>query len=379
MRVSRIAWAPYRIPFVTPYETAHGGRSTHRAGLILRLESDTGYIGLGEANLDPSRPEQDVESISPSLEALARDVIDADPAVYDEVLKEHATGDDADRAAHCAIETALADAGGRSSGTSIATLLAHQFTGETSIVRNAVRVNATIAQQRTEAAAHAALLAVAAGFSCVKLKVGMEPSIEAEVARVETIRAVIGPDLRLRLDANGAWETEANAIATIRALEPQDLELVEQPIPPGNFDALDRVRSAVSVAIAADEAIVNYETAERAIHAADAVVLKPMRLGGASVTRYLAQFAASSGLGVVVTTNIDTGIGTAMALHVAASLLDDGRAHGLATASLLQHDLLTVPLAVDRGVIYLPSAPGLGVELDDEAVERYCGEWREVR
>ena len=340
MRVSRIAWAPYRIPFVTPYETAHGGRSTHRAGLILRLESDTGYIGLGEANLDPSRPEQDVESISPSLEALARDVIDADPAVYDEVLEEHATGDDADRAAHCAIETALADAGGRSSGTSIATLLAHQFTGETSIVRNAVRVNATIAQQRTEAAAHAALLAVAAGFS---------------------------------------WETEANAIATIRALEPQDLELVEQPIPPGNFDALDRVRSAVSVAIAADEAIVNYETAERAIHAADAVVLKPMRLGGASVTRYLAQFAASSGLGVVVTTNIDTGIGTAMALHVAASLLDDGRAHGLATASLLQHDLLTVPLAVDRGVIYLPSAPGLGVELDDEAVERYCGEWREVR
>lgn len=379
MRVSRIAWAPYRIPFVTPYETAHGGSATHRAGLILRVESDTGHVGLGEANLDPSRLEQDIESVYPIVEELARDILGAGPEEYHEALEVHATGDDAGRAAHCAIETALADAGGRASSASLATLLAHQFAGESSIVRSAVRVNATVAQQRTEAAAHAALLAVAAGFSCVKLKVGMEPSIEAEVERVETIRAVIGPNVKLRLDANGAWGDEDNAIASIRALEPQDLELIEQPVPPGNFDALERVRSAVTVAVAADEAIVDYGTAERAIHAADAVVLKPMRLGGASVTRYLAQFAAASGLGVVVTTNIDAGIGAAMALHVAASLLDDGRAHGLATTSLLQHDLLTVPLAVERGVMYLPSAPGLGVELDDDAVARYCNEWREVR
>ncbi len=103
-----------------------------------------------------------------------------------------------------------------------------------------------------------------------------------------------------------------------------------------------------------------------------------MRLGGSSVTRYLAQYAAAAGLGVVITTTIDAGIGTAMAVHVAASLLDDGRAHGLATASLLYHDLLAVPLAVERGLIYLPSGPGLGIELDDDAVARYAGGWREV-
>jgi L-alanine-DL-glutamate epimerase-like enolase superfamily enzyme len=138
------------------------------------------------------------------------------------------------------------------------------------------------------------------------------------------------------------------------------------------------VRAAVTTTIAADEAIVDYPTAERAIHSADAVVLKPMRMGGASVTRYLAQFAAASGLGVVVTTNIDTGIGKAMALHVAASLLDDGTAHGLATASLLQHDLLAVPLAVERGIIHLPASPGLGIELAEDAAARFLGEWREV-
>jgi L-alanine-DL-glutamate epimerase-like enolase superfamily enzyme len=379
VKISRVAWAPYRIPFVTPYETAHGGAATHRAGLILRLDTDTGHVGLGEATLDPSLPEQETESIYAPLESLARALLETEPVAYHEALEEHATGDDAQRAAHCALESALADAGGRASGTSLATLLASQFAGEASIVRTAVRVNATIAQQRSEAAAHAALLAVAAGYSCIKLKVGMEPSIEAEVQRVETIRAVIGPDVKLRLDANGAWGNADNAIANIKALEPQDIELFEQPVHPKDFAALQLVRSAVTAPVAADEAVVDYETAERAIRSADAVVLKPMRLGGASVTRYLAQYAAASGLGVVITTTIDTGIGTAMALHVAASLLDDGRAHGLATTSLLQHDLLTVPLAVERGFMHVPSGPGLGVELDEDAAGRFIGDWHEVR
>ena len=376
MRATRIAWAPYRIPFVTPYQTAHG-TATHRVGFIVRLETDTGFHGLGEADLDPSRPEQDVESIHEPLDALAHALLAASPDEYHEALEAHLTGDDPSRAAHCAVETALADAGGHSSGTSLAKMLAEQFAGEASIVRDRVPVNATIAHQRTEAAAHAALLAVAAGFSCIKLKVGMEPSIDAEVERVETIRRVIGPDMKLRLDANGAWD-EAKAIATIGALEPLDIELIEQPVAAKDIYALDRVRAAVTTAIAADEAIVDFETAQRAIQSADAVVLKPMRLGGASVTRYLAQFAAAAGLGVTVTTTIDTGVGTAMALHVAASLLDDGRAHGLATASLLRHDLLAVPLAVERGMIYLPTGPGLGVELDHDAISRYLGDWREV-
>jgi L-alanine-DL-glutamate epimerase-like enolase superfamily enzyme len=184
--------------------------------------------------------------------------------------------------------------------------------------------------------------------------------------------------MKLRLDANEAWD-EATAVEAITALAAYDIELIEQPVPAHDLAALGRVRSAVTVPVAADEAVTDYETAERAIKAAGAIVLKPMRLGGASVARYLAQYASASGLAVVVTTNIDAGVGVAMALQVAASLLDDGRAHGLATASLLQHDLLTWPIAVERGVMRLPSGPGLGVELDEAACERYLGAWRELR
>ena len=87
--------------------------------------------------------------------------------------------------------------------------------------------------------------------------------------------------------------------------------------------------------------------------------------------------SAAAGREANVTTTIDTGIGTALALHLSATL-PEGRAHGLATASLLESDLLLRPLTVERGYMKLPLDAGLGVELDEEALMRYSDGWREV-
>lgn len=370
MNITRISYTTFRIPFVVPYETARG-TSTQRAGVIVRLETDAGVFGLGEASLDPSAPEDETPAVIAAVEALARDLLHDGP----DVLEDVPIGDDAARAAHFAFETALTDAGAKAQGVPVAQLLAAHFNG--SAHETAVRVNATIASRQIEEAAAAALRAKAGGFGTVKLKVGMEPSLEAEVERVRTLREVIGPDVRLRLDANGAWD-EATAIATILALEPYEIELVEQPVPASDFDALGRVRDAVTTSIAADEAIVDYASAEIALRRADVVVLKPMRLGALSVAAYTAQHALAAGRGVIVTTTIDSGVATAAALHLAASLPDDGRAHGLATAALIESDLLVAPLVVKRGVMSIPDAPGLGVTLDDTGVERYTDGWHEV-
>jgi len=382
MRITSIAFARYRIPFVTPYETAHG-RVTHRVGNIVRALTDVGVEGLGEAALDPSAPESASDAIETHLRALGLHVVQ-DAVRLDEAMEKYLQGDEAMRAANCAIETAIADAGSRWAGVPLRTMLSGRDPSATGIT--GVPINATIAHRRTEEAASAALLARASGFGTIKLKVGMESSIPSpqagrgqgvgsEVARVRTIREVIGPDMTLRLDANGAWD-EATAIEAIRALEPFDIELIEQPV--ADIDALARVREAVTMRVAADESVSDFAAAERAIHAADIIVLKPMRLGGPTVARYLAQYANGSGLDTFVTTTIDTGIGTAMALQVAAALPDAGLAHGLATASLLESDLLVTPLQVERGVMRLPTGPGLGVELDSAAAAKYLGPWQEV-
>ncbi len=371
MKITRIRWAPFRIPFRDPYETARG-TATHRSGVIVSLQTDAGFEGLGEASLDPSEPEDSVRTILPKIEALARDLLAAGLDDIDDVLELHSGADTAERAAHCAIETALADAGARAAGLPLAELLSG---GDP--YRSMVPVNATIASRSTEAAAAAALMARASGFGCIKLKVGMEPTIAAEVERVRTIREVIGADLKLRLDANGAWD-DAVAIATIHALEAYEIELVEQPVPAHDLAGLGRVRAAVTTSIAADEAAFDYDYAEAAIQHADALILKPIRIGGPSVTSYLGRFAISDGRGAVITTTIDSGIGTALALHVAASLPDDGRAHGLATASLLEDDLLSESLPIERGYMQLPPGPGLGVSLDEERASRYLEAWQEL-
>jgi o-succinylbenzoate synthase len=371
LNIQRIRWAPFRIPFVSPYETSRGS-ATHRAGVIVVLETDSGHHGYGEASLDPAVPEDEAPTLLPRVEAIARDLIAADVEAIDTVLEPYATGDDADRAAHCAIETALADAGAREAGRPLAELLA-----EDAPPQRLVPVNATVAARSTEEAAAAALLASAQGYGCVKLKVGMEPTLADEAERVRTVREVIGADVKLRLDANGVWD-EPVAIATIRNLEAYEIELVEQPVPAEDIAALGKVRDAVTTSIAADEAISDYESAAAVLKHADVLVLKPARLGGLSIARYVAKAAASAGLGVIVTTTIDTGIGTAAALQLAASLPADGRAHGLATAALLQDDLLTQPLAIERGYMNLPDAPGLGIELDEARAAPYLGDWHEV-
>ena len=371
MKIRCIRWAPFRIPFVSPYETAHG-RATHRSGVIVVLETETGVMGLGEASLDPSAPESDAKTLLPPIEAMARGLVETDVDDIDELLEPYAHGSDAERAAHCAIETALGDAGAREAGRPLAELLS-----EEGAALRRVAVNATIAARSTEEAAAAALLAAAQGYGTVKLKVGMESTLSSEVERVRIIREVIGPEVKLRLDANGAWD-EPVAIATIRNLENYDIELIEQPVPASDIEALGRVRDAVTTSIAADEAVTDYESAEEAMKYADLLVLKPMRLGGLSTAHYLAKVALSAGLGAFVTTTIDTGIGTAAALHLAASLPYDGRAHGLATASLLQNDLLTRPLSISRGYMALPDGPGLGVELDEARAAQYLGAWQEV-
>jgi L-alanine-DL-glutamate epimerase-like enolase superfamily enzyme len=382
MRITGIAFARYRIPFVAPYETAHG-RVTHRIGYIVRAITDVGVEGLGEAALDPSAPEAASDAIPPHLHALCLDVV-REAVRLDDAMEPYLHGDEAMRTANCAIETAIADAGSRWAGLPMSAMFSGRDAGNSG--PEAVPVNATIAHRRTEEAAAASLAARASGYGTVKLKVGMEPSTPSpstgrgqgvgfELARVQTIREVLGPGIKLRLDANGAWD-EATAIETIRALEHLDIELIEQPV--SDVEALGRVRDAVTMRIAADESVSDFAGAERAIHAADVIVLKPMRLGGPTVARYLAQYANGSGLDVFVTTTIDTGIGTAMALQVAAAMPDARLAHGLATASLLESDLLVTSLRVERGVIHMPDGPGLGVELDPAAVAKYLGPWHEV-
>ena len=211
--------------------------------------------------------------------------------------------------------------------------------------RDEVEVNALILGLPAAEAAAEAQAAVEGGFRTLKVKVGDAGGVD----RVAAVRAAVGPDVRLRVDANGAWDV-AGAVAAIARLSPFDLELVEQPV--ASLDDLAQVRRLVDVPVAADECVRSVDDARRlaALGAADALVVKVQPLGGVAAALRVAEAA---GVPVIVSSMYETSVGLAAGLALAAALDALPYACGLGTAGLLAADVVADPLVPVEGRLAL--------------------------
>jgi o-succinylbenzoate synthase len=367
VKVTGVSWTSFRLPLRAPFPTARGA-FTQREGIVLRLSTDAGVAGLGEASPHPALGPSAVRESEETLERLAPRLLGAE---VERPMAESCP--DISPALACALDTAALDAMARDRGLPLARLFTDQ-------PRASVPVNATIAAESDNDAATEATAARRAGFRCVKLKVGIARSLGDERRRAAAVRAALGPAIAFRLDANGAWTAE-EAVLAIRSLTEFGLELVEQPVGPGDVEGMARVRAAVDVPVAADEAVTDLAAAQRLLeaNAADVLVVKPMVVGGLRPALEIAETARKAGIAAIVTTTIDAGVGTAAALHLAAVLPEEGPAHGLATGALLAVDIVAQRLAVRSGHMPLPEGPGLGVELDEGALTRYATAAQEVQ
>jgi o-succinylbenzoate synthase len=214
-------------------------------------------------------------------------------------------------------------------------------------VRDAVPVNATVPVVSPEAA-HA--LVVASGCATAKVKVADPGSVPADdLARVEAVRDALGPSGHLRVDANAAWSVD-QAVAAIAELDraAAGLEYVEQPC--ASVEDLAAVRRRVSVPIAADESIRRAADPYRVrdLDAADIAVLKVQPLGG---VRACLRIAEDIGMPVVVSSALETSLGLAAGVALAAALPRLDHACGLATRSLLTADVASPELVPVDGML----------------------------
>jgi O-succinylbenzoate synthase len=235
-------------------------------------------------------------------------------------------------------------------------------------LRNEIEVNSTIPAVAPELAFSRSS---SAGCRTAKVKVAARGgSLAEDLARVEAVRSALGPDGRIRVDANGGW-SEDEAFAAVRQLSRFDLEYVEQPCRTvEELAGLRRrlARSGSSVLIAADESIRRADDPLRVarLGAADIAVLKVQPLGG---VRASLQIAERIGLPVVVSSALETSIGLRAGLALAAALPELPFACGLNTMPLLAGDLANPGLAAEGGVITLRE-----VAVDSAALERHRAE-----
>lgn len=350
MHVASVEVIPYALPFREPYVTA-AGTLTQREMVLLRLRSDDGLVGLGEAVPLSLRGGTGLTQVVTELERLrGRDQLD------EALLRNDAAHLSAP--ARCAALTALLDLRGKRAAAE------HGASGEAA---RPVRCNATLVAGDAAAVVSAAEGWAADGFSTFKLKLGTDD----DVAQVRVVREALGPRARIRIDANGAWDVET-AKQRLAELEPYEVELAEQPV--ATLEAAMKVARSTSIPIAGDESIESRLDAERAaaMEACQVTGVKLSKVGGPEEAIEIAEV-----LPAYLSSALDGPVGIAAAAQVATTLSERSEghgldlAHGLATQRLFASTVASVECELRGDLLYPPLGPGLGVEIDEAALQAH--------
>ncbi|TYT60473.1 mandelate racemase/muconate lactonizing enzyme family protein [Natrialba swarupiae] len=350
-----LEYRPFSLPLSSPLETADG-RIESRDGFLIRVVDERGEddgrpgdatVGYGEATPLAGWTES-VSGCEAALERAREAIRSGGPSAALEAV-------DRQVAARHAVSLALADLQARREATPL-----YQYLGRGPMVGR-VPVNATIGDGSPSETAADTREAADRGFGTCKLKVGIR-SVEEDVERVRRAGEATGSGVTLRADANEAWTFE-EAETALEAFDEIGLSVLEQPLPAGALEGHAALRArSDGVMIAVDEGMLEHGVdAICEAGAADAVVLKPMALGGIDVARKMAVWVTELGLTPIVTTTIDGVVARTGAIHLAASI-PGIPACGLATAELLAEDLGRDPVLIENGAAVVPQAKGLGID-----------------
>jgi O-succinylbenzoate synthase len=350
MRIASFEVVPYALPFRDPYVTAVGSLA-RREMVLLRLRSDEGLVGLGEAVPLSLRGGASLAQVVAELTQLGgRETLDEATLQGDAVSLS--------APARCAALTALLDLRGKKAAAE-----GHAATG----TPTPVRCNATLSAGDPAFVVAGAERWAADGFSSFKLKLGGGD----ETATVRAVREALGPRARIRIDVNGAWDMET-AKQTLGELEPYEVELAEQPV--ATLEEAMEVARSTSIPIAGDESIESRADAERAaaMEACRMTGVKLSKVGGPEEAIEIAEV-----LPAYISSALDGPVGIAAAAQVAATLREAAAgggpdlAHGLATQRLFASTIASVECRLEGDTLHAPPGPGLGVEIDEAALDAH--------
>jgi L-alanine-DL-glutamate epimerase-like enolase superfamily enzyme len=342
-----------RVPLREPLKWT-GGIRTSASGLIVELQTDDGLVGIGEA------PGPTLPAIQTIIDReFAQFLVGQDPLRTEWLVHrlEEYSRNWAGVAAYAiaGVEMALLDLKGKALGVPVVELLGGRS-------REAAPVIGYLFIDDPEANAQKAADFVAAGHTELKLKVGRDLGQDHDT--VAAIRDRVGSAVKIRIDANMNWSVPA-AIKWIKALEPYDLQYVEQPGPDFDLAGMAQVRRAVQTPIAADESCTSVRSALELIKAdaCDVFVVYPSEAGGLTRALQIGAIAQAAGKWCAIGSWAELGVATTANAHVAAASTAFPFAND--THYPLQlHDVLVDPVEIEDGQITLSHDPGLGVELD---------------
>jgi muconate/chloromuconate cycloisomerase len=353
---------PLRRPHVMSFTTLEAVNY-----VFVRVETRDGLVGWGEAAClgGPTWSEESAESVAATVERyLAPWLRGRDAGALEALRLEMARRVQGNPFARAAVEMALWDLNGRALGVPVHRLLGGR-------VRDRVPLSWSLAGADPEAEVDEARALAARGHRIFKIKTAAHP-LAADVARVRRIREAVGPGVALRIDANQGWD-RVTALRAIRALEPWDLDFVEQPVARWDFQGLSEIGRRVRVPVMADESCCSPHDALRLARLGGVSILglKVTKSGGLVSAMTIARIAEAAGLGAYVGCMIETSLGTAAYLQVALAAAPVAWGCELFGPLLLRGDVVRTPVQYRDGAILALDGPGLGVEVEEALLKEW--------
>lgn len=355
-----------------PYRHDEISSRVYRGGVtdtIVKLTADNGLVGWGEScsGADAASVEQAVRSAAPFVlgrdpwqtEAISRDFFQTGLWDYRPM-----TGN----FAFAGIDQALWDLCGKECGQPLYRL----FGGA---LREEVDYFYYLSQGSPEHIRQQADDGVRRGYTCFYLKVGIDPQAETEM--LDSLRSAIGPDRKIRVDANEAWTVAEAARILLRWNERFQIDFAEAPVPIDPVDNMRELRAKVPVALCANEGLGRAADVLRVIRSRAADVLCFSSYWVGSLRRFLSLCYAAhlEGQQVCKHTHGELGLAAAASQHVLLTI-PNACAGAQQTAQMMHDDILAEPLPIAAGPKWgRIERPGLGVEVDEDKLRQFHEAW----
>ena len=360
MKITGISFGRVSIPLRTSFKTALRTVKSVE-DIILEVHTDTGHTGYGEAPPTGVITGDTEGAIIGALQNhLAPKLLGRDVNEFEDLMTAVQSALVHNTSAKAAMDMALWDLYGQMYGLPVYKLLGG--------ARNTLVTDLTISVNAPEEMARDAASAVARGYDCLKIKVGVNPALDVE--RLLAVRAAIPAGVRLRIDANQAWSPK-EAVRILNAMQDQglDLEFVEQPVPAHDLEGLKFVTERSAVPVLADEAVFSPLDAMKILEnrAADLINIKLMKCGGIYNALKIATLAELHGVECMIGCMLEGRVAVNAAVHMAC-------ARRVVTRVDLDGPMLCAADPVHGGakfeekLITLDDAPGLGVTKVDGVV-----------
>jgi muconate cycloisomerase len=335
--------------------------------VLIKITTEDGFVGWGEATTigglgyGEESPESVQTNIDTYFAPLLKTLSGLNIAQTMQIIQRNINGN---RFAKCAIQTALLDIQSQRLGIPVSELLGGRL-------RDSISVLWVLASGDTEKdIAEAKKMITAKRHNIFKLKIGSRP-LERDIEHVLAIKQALGSEISIRVDVNRAW-SELTAIKGIKMLQDGGVDLIEQPCAIQNIDAMQRLTRKFDIAIMADESLMGpqsaYELAK--CNAASVFAVKVAQSGGLIEACEVGKLANLAGIDLYGGTMLEGPVGTIASAHVFSTFSNLAYGTELFGPLLLTEQILKKPLQYENFELKIPTASGLGIELDEDKIDK---------